>query len=75
MVAADQRSVESPLVHECHFCLHLLGRKQGNVLQPQRLEDILVEVVVQGHSRDAHDSQASDIGIHTILPAFARLKS
>jgi hypothetical protein len=75
MVAADQRTVLFPVIHECHLRLHLFGWKQGNVLQLQGLEDVLMEIVVQRHSRDAHDSQASDIGIHTILPAFARLES
>ena len=60
-------------IHECQVLQHVVGRKHVDVLDSHRLENMLLEVVVQRHSRNARDQFANPVEIDAILPCLARL--
>ena len=73
----DQRAAEEVLalvesavwgagVHVCQATLHVVGREHVDVLDAEGLEDVLLEVVVQGHARDALDDGAGPVDVHLV---------
>lgn len=46
-------------VHEVIF--HKLGGKHGDVIEAQRLENVLLEIVVEGHFGDTLDHLAGPV--------------
>lgn len=42
-------------MHECQTILHLRCREHVDVLDPEGLEDVLLEIVIQGHARYSFD--------------------
>jgi hypothetical protein len=74
MIARDQRAVLLSLVHECQLLLHVRSWEERYVFQPQRLEDVLVAVIVERKTRETLKRKTRKVNVHTILPAFARLK-
>lgn len=49
------------LVHESQLALHRLRRNHGNVLEAQRLENILVEEIVQRYFSNSLEGNTSPI--------------
>jgi hypothetical protein len=63
MISTHQGSVRITLVHVSQLALHGLCRNHRYVIKTQRLEDILMKVVVKGFSCDSLERNASPINV------------
>ena len=69
----DQLPVGRPGVHVGQVFLHVRGREHVDVLEAQRLHDVLLEVLVQRQARYALDDRAGPVDVDPVLPHLARL--
>lgn len=64
MINRLYHAVGEALVHVRQTRLHRLGRDHVHVLDAQRLEDVLLHVVVETHTRDALEGDAGPVEIY-----------
>ena len=74
MISLEYFSVRRPLMHVSQVVLHTLRGKHVDVFDPKRLENVLLEVVIERRARHSLDDCASPIDPNPILPLCARLK-
>ena len=68
-----QLPLRIPLVHVREILLHVCRREHVDVLDAHGREDVLLEVVVQGHAADAGNDLARPVDVDAVFPGFAGL--
>ena len=81
----DQASVEYVIpsfdfavglgVHVGKSALHRIGWKECHLLEPEGIEDVFLEVLIEADARDALYCHACPIDASPILPSCARFES
>lgn len=62
-----------PEVHIRQLAQHLGRGEHVDVLDPQGFENVLLEVVVEGHAGDALENQAGPVDVDPVFPSRAGL--
>lgn len=68
-----QTAVRMAYVHPRELGLHLVRREHVDVRDAHRLEDVLLEVIVEFEARDPFDQLARPVDVDAVFPHFARL--
>lgn len=69
MISVVDGAVALLLLHDYHVFSHAGRRLERDVLDPERLEDVLLEVVVKAETTDAFndDTRPIDIDLSSVL--------
>jgi len=66
--------IRSLLMHVSQVLLHTFRREHIDVLDTEGLEDVLLEIVVEGHAGHAFYDGTCPVDTHPVLPLRTRLK-
>lgn len=73
LLAKGDLAVGRPLMHIYKPSLHVVRGEERHIPDPQRLEDVFPEVVVQCETRGAHDELAGPVDVGPVFPPRAGL--
>lgn len=74
MVTLVDLPIWSLLMHVSQVLLHAFRGEHVDVLDTEGLEDVLLEVIVEGHPRNAFHDGTCPVDAHPVLPLRTGLK-
>lgn len=74
MVTLVDLPIRRLLMHVSQVLLHTLRREHVDVLDAEGLEDVLLEIIVEGHPGHAFHDGTCPVDAHPVLPLRTGLK-